>query len=497
MSERPGKPDGGLRKGTRGTTAVPRASRSRVEAERRRLRDLLNRLPAYLVLLSRDYGVPLANRFFEERFGKSEGRRCYEYLFRRTEPCENCESFTPFETGASHRWEWTGPDGRTYDIHDIPFKDTDGSQLVMEVGLDVTEVKQAQAALRRERQRLLDVLETLPAMICLLTKDYQVPFANRAFRERFGEAQGRRCYEYCFGLDAPCGFCETYRVLETGEPHHWEIDTQDGSVIEAYDLPFTDADGTPMILEMNIDVTDRRRAERELRAAHEELAARADQLRQLAGQLTLAEQRERRRMAQVVHDHLQQLLVGARLRTAALARAGGSGVAEAAAQIESLLDESIAASRSLTAELSPPISREGGLEAGLEWLARWMADKHGLEVALCVDRSLPALPEDVRVLLFESVRELLFNAVKHAGARSVELGVRQAEGEIQIRVGDSGPGFNPAALHQIGGVGGGFGLFSIRERLSLVGGRVEIDSAPGRGSQVRLIAPLTGCPTPS
>jgi signal transduction histidine kinase len=103
------------------------------------------------------------------------------------------------------------------------------------------------------------------------------------------------------------------------------------------------------------------------------------------------------------------------------------------------------------------------------------------------------LPEDVKVLLFESVRELLFNAVKHAHALTVGVSLRRTEGEgIEIEVSDSGPGFDPAAL-RAGWVGGGFGLFSIRERLSLVGGRVEIDSTPGRGSRVRLIAPLARC----
>ena len=82
-----------------------------VEAERRRFREVLNRLPAYLVLLSSDYGAPFANRFFEERFGEVDGRRCYEYLFQRDGPCENCESFKALEHRAPHRWEWTGPDG--------------------------------------------------------------------------------------------------------------------------------------------------------------------------------------------------------------------------------------------------------------------------------------------------------------------------------------------------------------------------------------------------
>ncbi len=240
-----------------------------VQAEQQRFRQALDQLPAYLVLLSPDYHVPFANRFFEERFGKSNGKRCYEYLFNRSEPCENCESYKVLKTGQPHHWEWTGPDGRNYDIHDFPFTDVDGSPLIMEVGIDITAVKQAEAALKAERQRLYDVLETLPAMICLLTKDHHVAFANRGFREKFGEANGRRCYECCFGRTEPCDFCQSYSVFETGKPHHWEVKAPDGSVIDAYDFPFTDADGTPMILEMDLDITERRQAEAEL-AKHRE-----------------------------------------------------------------------------------------------------------------------------------------------------------------------------------------------------------------------------------
>jgi PAS domain S-box-containing protein len=236
-----------------------------VETERERLNSVLDKLPVYVILLSPDYYVPFANHFFEKRFGKSEGRRCYEYLFQRTEPCENCETYKALKTSAPHHWEWTGPDGRNYDIYDYPFKDSDGSTLIMEVGIDITEIKQAQAAVRAERQRLFDVLETLPVMICLLTPDHHVAFSNRSFREKFGESGGRHCYEYCFGLTRPCEFCEAYRVLETGQPHNWEVTTPDGSVIDVYNFPFTDADGSPMILEMNIEITERKKAEEKIR----------------------------------------------------------------------------------------------------------------------------------------------------------------------------------------------------------------------------------------
>jgi PAS domain S-box-containing protein len=125
-----------------------------VRIERQRLYDVLETLPAYVVLLSKDYHVPFANRFFRERFGESHGKRCFEYLFNRTEVCENCETYTVLKTNAPHRWEWTGPDGRIYDIYDFPFTDTDGSPLIMEMGIDITERKQAEDALKVANETL-------------------------------------------------------------------------------------------------------------------------------------------------------------------------------------------------------------------------------------------------------------------------------------------------------------------------------------------------------
>ena len=126
---------------------------------------------------------------------------------------------------------------------------------------DIAERKRAEQALEAQRQRMFAMLETLPAMICLLNPDHYITFANRAFREKFGESNGRRCYEYCFGYSAPCDFCKTYDVFTTGQPQHWEVSTPDGSVIEAWDFPFKDSDGSPLILEMDIDVTELKRAE--------------------------------------------------------------------------------------------------------------------------------------------------------------------------------------------------------------------------------------------
>ncbi len=169
----------------------------------------------------------------------------------------------------------TAAETRFYLSTKAPFRDARGKVIgLIGVSRDITERKRLEERLREievrrqvaeavelERRRLFAVLETIPAMVCLLTPDYHVAFANRTFRERFGESNGRHCYDFCFGNAEPCEFCESYTVLKTGQPHHWELAGPDGSVIEAHDFPFTDVDGSQLILEMELDITQRRRAE--------------------------------------------------------------------------------------------------------------------------------------------------------------------------------------------------------------------------------------------
>ncbi|HEY6010901.1 MAG TPA: PAS domain S-box protein, partial [Nitrospirota bacterium] len=130
-----------------------------VRTERQRLFDVLETLPVYVILLTPEHRIPFANRFFRERFGESGGRRCYEYLFKRAEPCETCETFTVLRTNAPHHWYWTGPDGRDYDIYDYPFVDSDGSTLILEMGIDITDQNRAQKALGLMNEKLVRMVK--------------------------------------------------------------------------------------------------------------------------------------------------------------------------------------------------------------------------------------------------------------------------------------------------------------------------------------------------
>ncbi len=161
-------------------TAELERARSDMEAERQRLYEVLETLPVYVVLLSGDYHVPFANRFFRERFGESRGRRCYEYLFKRKSPCAVCESFKAFKTGQPHRWEWTGPDGRNYDIYDFPFKDADGTRLIMEMGIDITEQKRAQEALARANEYHRMLIEVSLDPLVTISAEGKITDVNEA-----------------------------------------------------------------------------------------------------------------------------------------------------------------------------------------------------------------------------------------------------------------------------------------------------------------------------
>jgi len=223
-----------------------------------------------------------------------------------------------------------------------------------------------------------------------------------------------------------------------------------------------------------------------------ELERRTGQLRALALDLTQAEQRERRRLAHLLHDHLQQLLVGAKFSIGVVkGRAKTKNLRQAAQQVDDLLDEAIKESRSLTHELSPPVLYDSGLPKAIEWLARQMHEKHGLVVSLDVAGEIEPLADPIRVLLFEAVRELLFNTVKHARTHRAIVALARAGGDrVQVVVADEGAGFDPKVIEVRAAEGGGFGLFTIRERLELLGGRFEVVSAPGGGSRFTLVAPV-------
>jgi signal transduction histidine kinase/ActR/RegA family two-component response regulator len=287
------------------------------------------------------------------------------------------------------------------------------------------------------------------------------------------------------------------RVL-AGESLHFETPLK-GRVFSSAYVPIRDERGKIIFgMVVNHDITDRKRAEEELQKLNETLEqhviertalaeARARQLQALAAELIAAEERERRRMAELLHDDLQQILASARMQILSVLETKGSD--STLLNVEHLLVESIAKSRRLSHELSPAILHHSGLVPALNWLAQQMDKQFGLQVQLETQKAQQLDAASLKVFIFRSVQELLFNIVKHAGVKSARIVLFNSNDRLSVSVIDHGRGFDPGIL-DFSAEKAGFGLLSIKERAQYVGGCLSIESTPGSGSRLILTVPL-------
>ncbi|MCF8061463.1 MAG: PAS domain-containing protein [Deltaproteobacteria bacterium] len=375
---------------------------------------------------------------------------------------------------------------------------------------DVTERKKTEDALRENRLFLQNIFDAIQDGISVLDRDLNIVRVNAWVENTFSSCWtvvGQKCYAVFRKRAEPCPDCPTLKVLAGGERHSAVIPYPSNEAPSSWYnvsvFPLKDSAGRVTgVIEYFKDVTKETLAERELRKAHEELEQRiqerteelrrrSEQLSRLSSELTLAEQRERSRVAEVIHDQLQQLLVGAKMRLEMLSSKVRDDHRQAAQDIHMLIEEALQGSRSLTKELSAPVLHESGLAAALEWLAHWLKENHGLTVDMDLDANATPTQQNTKVLLYQSVRELLLNVVKHAGTSRARVRMRRNdENHLRIVVEDDGVGFDPDESRKNDDLFSGFGLFSIRERLDLLGGRLEVESKPGKGSTFTLLAPL-------
>lgn len=234
--------------------------------------------------------------------------------------------------------------------------------------------------------------------------------------------------------------------------------------------------------------------ERQVEVRTAELVQSQARLRMLAAELSLIEQRERKRLATDLHDHLAQMLILGRIQLGQAKRLVRGDAAGASALVDKtmeVLNESLLYTRTLIADLSPPVLHDFGLPSALEWLVQHMQQRQlTVGVQWSGSRELN-LPEDLSVLLFQSVRELLINVAKHAGSGKALVSAEQRDGSLTIEVRDDGQGFDPKAI----GAGvtpqsSKFGLYSITERMLAMGGRFDLRSSPGEGTTATLVLPI-------
>ena len=245
------------------------------------------------------------------------------------------------------------------------------------------------------------------------------------------------------------------------------------------------ADGEPgWFVSVVEDISERKQAEELLQGYQERLKG-------LASELTLAEERERRRIAAELHDGIAQSLAFARIQLAsAVKTVGEATVTGRLEETSGLLREAIEGIQGIVHDLSSPSMNEIGLAAAVsEWLEEHVEKRHGIATEFTDECEGIVLDEDVRAVLFRTVRELATNAVKYARAGRIAVRMSCSGGNLHISVEDDGVGFDPDAASDAVGRGGGFGLFSIRERMADLGGSLEIVSRPGKGCHAVVTVP--------
>jgi PAS domain S-box-containing protein len=272
------KMEAALRKANEELEEKVQKQTSEVSKERQRLYNVLETLPAYVVLLDEDYCVPFANRVFKERFGESHGKRCYDFLFNRNSPCENCETYKVMKTNGPHRWEWTGPDGRDYDIYDFPFTEDDGSKLILEMGIDITERKLAEKQVRSASLYSRSLIEASLDPLVTISAEGKITDVNKATERVTGFDR-----EHLVGSD----FCDYFTSPEEARKGYLRVFSE--GFVKDYPLSIRSKEGeiTDVLYNATVyrneagqiqgifaaarDVTEKKRVEAELEKYREHL----------------------------------------------------------------------------------------------------------------------------------------------------------------------------------------------------------------------------------
>ena len=405
---------------------------------------------------------------------------------------------------------------------DLSFLDTEDVKALVqqleihqaELEVQNEELRQTQLRLAQAHDRYLDLFEFAPVGYLTLDKKGVVRQANLACTMFCGRSrpdlEGRRLEELIEREDREAVYLMLRKALVEKTNRQADVRMQVDSerpVWAKLDVAYAPADeamseGFCVTL---TDISERKQAEQELESKSRDLEAlaatlekrvewrteqlqiKAQQLRRLMASLCEVEQRQRQEFAQLLHDDLQQILVGARYQLNAAASRCQCGSRETLAVARDLIGEAAEKARSLSHELGPA-SLQNGLGVALRNLVEKMRRNHGLEVTLEGDQMDDGLAVEMRAVLYRAVRELLLNVVKHAGVGKATLSVAVDEQSVTVVVQDGGRGFDPRSLEGPGGPEG-LGLLAARERLDALGGRFEIVSAPGEGCRAVVSVP--------
>lgn len=356
------------------------------------------------------------------------------------------------ERGVTY-WDWS-----LRPVHDADARIT-GLLLAL---VDVTERVYARKAAEAQRRLLYDVMNVLPGLVALVAPDqYLVQYANRHFKEVLGDPKRLPCYTLLRGRDRPCEDCHCRRILESGQPAEWERTVPSGRTYHMLGYPFRGSDGSNLVLELGVDVTEEKR---------------------LRNEVVTASEQERQRVGQDLHDSVGQDLTGVGYLAESLAgrlAAEGSPCSDEARQIADLIQKACDEVRSVARGLCPVEVREGGLVDAVRDLAEQTREIYGIACHFECPGPVPVDDLAAASDLYRIVQEAVNNAVRHGDPERITIRLSAGDGTIALAVEDDGVGLpeerDPEA---------GMGLRVMQYRAHRIGGVLEAKRRPDGGTAV-------------